>query len=113
MRCRRFTILSAASLVLCVAAVGCWVNSFGLEYYPPGLLGFKWHPSATTPQLQCVWLVSGSAFGIFWWLATRSERGRDRRVRTGLCPACGYDLRATPGRCPECGAVPTAAEVTT
>ncbi len=35
------------------------------------------------------------------WLVTRFRR--DRRLRAGHCPACGYDLRATPGRCPECG----------
>lgn len=48
------------------------------------------------------WLVVLLA-GLFplWQLAVHVRHRR--RVATGHCRICGYDLRATPDRCPECG----------
>lgn len=50
------------------------------------------------------WFVAAIACipALLWLRATRRHR---RRIRGGLCLACGYDLRESRERCPECGTV--------
>ncbi len=105
MRPRLWRNLAILALLTTVVAALLWVNSFKLEYFPPGLFLFKWHPTHATPQLQCLWLISAPLTFLFALLAHRAKRELKRRMRLGLCLQCGYDLRATPDRCPECGAV--------
>jgi hypothetical protein len=66
---------------------------------PPQSKGHRWHVRVPHWAVAAVLLVPPAV----WLLRHRASR---RRLRLGLCPACGYDLRATPGRCPECGTLP-------
>lgn len=99
-----------------------FAQNFGTDQRGDSPLGFKWgrqYVRATMyPAGTAVPFASGMRFIVVpWWLiilvgllpsaiyAAMWIRRR-RRVTTGMCAACGYDLRASPERCPECGAIP-------
>jgi len=115
MKRRLLNLLTALSLLLCAAAVVLWACHYSVVYNPtrePSVyMTDGGSPQWTETHIPPWWWILLSGIAPALWLK-RSVLPwlRDRRMRRGLCPACGYDLRATPGRCPECG---TPASVTT
>ena len=71
-----------------------WGTTRGFQYYP--------FCAATVPSWFLVLLTA--------WLPSRLlYRGlqQKRRLASGLCLRCGYDMRASADRCPECSTVVT------
>jgi hypothetical protein len=87
---------------------------FGMEW-----LRAKWskpfNQGVNTHLVVSVPLWSAAALFLILPLAwDRGHRRRyrlERRMRTGRCLNCNYDLRATPGRCPECGTIQPKKEI--
>jgi len=88
--------------------------------YPPGsmgptsYMGFAFRHqiyNASNGEVNCWlirapwWFLSFLLLGVTGiWARTDLHASRARRrLRSGECVVCGYDLRASPDRCPECG----------
>jgi hypothetical protein len=113
------------------AGVEYYAAPFGAEDYFPDYVnrdlvsrnGYSWVPTPTMRFSNVLSMWGGyRVIVISWWMitaawgflpliwfasSTRSfvrHRRYMNRQRSGLCPACGYDLCGSPDRCPECGA---------
>jgi hypothetical protein len=131
MRRKVFTIVSAVSLLMCVATSVMWFKSFnhpdyfiiwrtrtpGSFYIDEWLIGYmkgqidialrsSYPNSKSFPvdhSCNAYFVVAVfSVLPLLWAVAWNRNRKRKGRDQT-LCIKCGYDLRATPHRCPECG----------
>lgn len=60
-------------------------------------------PRAIPPVKDCVMPVAWVVVGMPLAFLMFRYRRRMRRIESGGCPKCGYDLRASKDRCPECG----------
>lgn len=85
-------------LLLCAAPVATPIWLAFITVY-----NFAWGANQYWSMLLTGWLGYLCAAAVAYAAVGRTRRVQTRRVLTGLCGWCGYDVRNSPGRCPECG----------
>jgi hypothetical protein len=105
-----FEMHSAPVLVAGLPPPSEWhLCGFGVERHAQMIGVGNWEgPSSGTAIIVPYWFVAllSMISAVMSGISMGGKIRTARRVRTGHCLACGYDLRATPDRCPECGAIP-------
>ena len=90
-RFAQFEYFHSGRRTLFVGTMSAWIWGFLIGGVP------LWLPAVALAVPPVAWVIR--------------RRQTRRRLRTGLCSGCGYDLRASRefGRCPECGRATAAA----
>jgi hypothetical protein len=86
--------------LLLICLIGFWLMT----------MWFTWIQSymSTGQRLFATgWMTGIAICGLVVLYRSSKQSLKERRLKSGYCLVCGYDLRSTPDRCPECGTAPT------
>ena len=93
-----------AVLAVAIATVALFVAAFSVLTLGALCIAVLLYPrGGPLPIRQCATALALAVLGTVLALFVLRYRRTLRRIQSGLCPRCGYDLRATADRCPECG----------
>ncbi len=82
--------------------LGPFLRAAGFDYHSYDARSGRRYTSLVFPLWAPIALLLLPA--LVWTRQMMRRRRQRRRLRSGLCVQCGYDVRSSIERCPECGA---------